>query len=96
MGVKREGEEEKKNVLDKVVFEQFKHTGNEKGDTVCPCSSEEVEIPNKDNAKESRKRKEPFEGMPIPVLITWCQLLTLTLLLIADFRLYCGSSNYLY
>ncbi|KAJ4722955.1 Non-specific serine/threonine protein kinase [Melia azedarach] len=62
VGVKREGEEEKNNVLDKVVFEQFKHTGNEKGDTVCPCSSEEVEIPNKDNAKESRKRKEPFEG----------------------------------
>lgn len=44
-----------------MVLEQFKHTS--KGDATCPISIDEIEIPDEYNAKESRKRKNPFEGM---------------------------------
>ncbi|XP_031266399.1 uncharacterized protein LOC116124793 [Pistacia vera] len=61
MGIKKEVEEEVKNVLDKEILEQFKHTGNEKGEAMGSCSVGEVEISNVDNVKESKKRRNPFE-----------------------------------
>ncbi|XP_038722816.1 uncharacterized protein LOC120014813 isoform X2 [Tripterygium wilfordii] len=50
IGVKKELEGDKKCLIDKLVFEQFKHAGAEKGDD---CDG--------DNAQESRKRSNPFE-----------------------------------
>ncbi|KDO61131.1 hypothetical protein CISIN_1g026914mg [Citrus sinensis] len=61
-GVKKVEEKERSNVLDKVVLEQFKHTSKGDDDT-CPISSDEIEIPDEYNAKESRKRKHPFEDV---------------------------------
>ncbi|XP_044499104.1 uncharacterized protein LOC123220630 isoform X4 [Mangifera indica] len=62
MGIKKEEEEEGKNVLDKEVLEQFKHTVSEKGEAMCSCSVGEVEISNEDNVKESKKRRNSFEA----------------------------------
>lgn len=61
-GVKKVEEKKRSNVLDNGVLEQFKHTN--KGDATCPISIDEVDIADEYNAKESRKRKNPFEGKP--------------------------------
>lgn len=61
-GVTKVEEKERSDVLDKAVLEQFKHTSKGDDDT-CPISIDEIEIPDEYNAKESRKRKKPFEGM---------------------------------
>ncbi|KAK1578382.1 hypothetical protein Q3G72_029846 [Acer saccharum] len=53
--IKKEGEEEKNKALDKVLFEQFKHTNAKKRD-----DPDELETPIEDSAKESRKRRNPF------------------------------------
>ncbi|KAK1592718.1 hypothetical protein Q3G72_029178 [Acer saccharum] len=55
--IKKEGEEEKNKALDKVLFEQFKHTNAEKRD-----APDELETPIEDSVKESRKRRNPFAG----------------------------------
>lgn len=49
-------------MTDKVFFEQFKHTGEVKGDFEGSCSVVEVDSCNIDNVQESRKRKNPFQG----------------------------------
>ncbi|KAK0607604.1 hypothetical protein LWI29_017276 [Acer saccharum] len=55
--IKKEGEEDKNKALDKVLFEQFKHTNAERRD-----APDELETPIEDSAKESRKRRNPFAG----------------------------------
>lgn len=57
------GEAETNCVTDKVFFEQFKHTGEDTGDCGGSCSVGEVESCNIDEAQESRKRKNPFQGL---------------------------------
>jgi hypothetical protein len=47
-----------------VFFEQFKHTGEEKGDSEGSCSvGGEVESYKIDDGQESRKRRNPFQGL---------------------------------
>lgn len=61
-GAKKGGEAESNCVTDKVFFEQFKHTGEVKGDCEGSCSVVEVDSCNIDDVQESRKRKNPFQG----------------------------------
>ncbi|XP_030975925.1 uncharacterized protein LOC115995483 [Quercus lobata] len=61
-GANKGGEAETNCVTDKVFFEQFKHTGEDTGDCGGSCSFGEVESCNIDEAQESRKRKNPFQG----------------------------------
>lgn len=59
-GANKSGEAEPNCVTDKVFFEQFKHTGEDTGDCGGSCSVGEAESCNID---ESRKRKNPFQGL---------------------------------
>ena len=57
-------EEERCGASDKVIFEKFKHTDEEKEDFVGPLCADELENSVADDIQESRKRKDPFEGLP--------------------------------
>ncbi|XP_059446226.1 uncharacterized protein LOC132177789 isoform X2 [Corylus avellana] len=61
---KKVGELAKPNfVIGKVFFEQFKQTGEEKGDCEGSCSvGGEVESYKIDDVQDSRKRRNPFQG----------------------------------
>ncbi|XP_062153223.1 uncharacterized protein LOC133861443 [Alnus glutinosa] len=59
---KKGGEAKPNFVIGKVFFEQFKHTGEEKGDCEGSCSVGEVESHKIDEVQESRKRRNPFQG----------------------------------
>ncbi|XP_059448740.1 uncharacterized protein LOC132179938 isoform X1 [Corylus avellana] len=59
---KKVGEAKPNFVIGKVFFEQFKHTGEEKGDCEGSCSvGGEVESYKIDDVQESRKRRNPFQ-----------------------------------
>jgi hypothetical protein len=60
---KKGGEAKPNFVIGKVFFEQFKHTGEEKGDCEGSCSVGEVESHKIDEVQESRKRRNPFQGL---------------------------------
>ena len=62
-GANKGGEAESNCATDKVFFEQFKHTGEDTGNCGGSCSVGEVESCNIDEAQESRKRKNPFQGL---------------------------------
>lgn len=50
---------------DKVIMEMFKHTKEEgKSDFIIPIDVDELENSVADDIQESRKRKNPFEGLP--------------------------------
>ncbi|XP_057428063.1 uncharacterized protein LOC130721315 [Lotus japonicus] len=63
-----EGERNGAGDDDKVIFERFKHTGEEEEkegggeDLVSPFGVDEMENPVVDDIQELRKRKNPFEG----------------------------------
>ncbi|KAK4585770.1 hypothetical protein RGQ29_023113 [Quercus rubra] len=61
-GANKGGEAESNCATDKVFFEQFKHTGEDTGNCGGSCSVGEVESCDIDEAQESRKRKNPFQG----------------------------------
>ncbi|KAJ7942510.1 Non-specific serine/threonine protein kinase [Quillaja saponaria] len=49
--------------VSEAIFQQFKHADAENGDLTGPCIVGEVESGNKDDMwRESRKRRNPFEG----------------------------------
>lgn len=47
-----------------LAFEQFKHTDLGKGHSLGPSTDGGVESSNGDVVEESRKRRNPFEGLP--------------------------------
>lgn len=63
--VKHIGEERKGATADdKVILEMFKHTEEDgKSDFVIPVDVDELESSVADEVQESRKRKNPFEGL---------------------------------
>lgn len=66
VGSVKQVEEERKAATtdDKVIFEMFKHTDEDgKSDFVIPFDVDELEHSVTDNVQESRKRKNPFEGL---------------------------------
>lgn len=77
-GANKGGKAEPNCVTDKVFFQQFKHTGEDTGDCGGSCSVGEAESCHID---ESRKRKNPFQGLssyPTAIfsyVLIWCQLL---------------------
>lgn len=61
-GTVEQVEEERNSGSDKLIFERFKHTDEEKGDFVSPFGVDELKNSVADDIEESRKRKNPFEG----------------------------------
>ncbi|KAK7391587.1 hypothetical protein VNO78_20004 [Psophocarpus tetragonolobus] len=62
-GTVKEVEKEKNNGNDdKVIFESFKRTEEDKGELVCQIGDDELENSVADDVQESKKRKAPFEG----------------------------------
>ncbi|XP_061337493.1 uncharacterized protein LOC133284491 [Gastrolobium bilobum] len=62
-GAVKQVEEERKDVGDeKVIFERFKHTEDEKEDFVSPFGVDELENSVADDIQESKKRKNPFQA----------------------------------
>lgn len=61
---KKGGEAEKNHVAALLAFEQFKHTDLGKGHSLGPSTDGGVESSNGDVVEESRKRRNPFEGLP--------------------------------
>ncbi|KAG2726579.1 hypothetical protein I3760_01G119100 [Carya illinoinensis] len=59
-GAKKDGEAKSNCVIDKVLFEQFKHNGEDKGDREGSCS--DMGCCNTDEVPQSRKRRNPFQG----------------------------------
>lgn len=59
---KKGGEVEKISVA--LAFENFKHTGIGKGQSIVSQSAGEVECSDQDELQESRKRRNPCEGLP--------------------------------
>ena len=57
-------EEERRGASDKVIIERFKHTDEEKEDFAGPLWADELENSVADDIQESRKRKDPFDGLP--------------------------------
>lgn len=51
---------------DKVIFESFKHTEEDKGDLVSEIDVGQLENSVADDVQESKKRKAPFEGLLSP------------------------------
>lgn len=56
--------EEAKRISDRVIFERFKHIDEEKGDFIGPNDGNETEISVANGMQDTRKRKNPFEGLP--------------------------------
>jgi hypothetical protein len=67
VGSVKQNEEERKGATanDKVILGMFKHTEEEKkNDFVIPLDVDELENSVADDVQQSRKRKNPFEGLP--------------------------------
>ncbi|PNX86556.1 hypothetical protein L195_g043511, partial [Trifolium pratense] len=67
VGSAKQNEEERKGATanDKVILGMFKQTEEErKNDFVIPLDVDELENSVADDVQQSRKRKNPFEGLP--------------------------------
>ena len=94
-GANKGGEAEANCVTDKVFFEQFKHTGEDTGDCGGSCSVGEVESCNIDEAQESRKRKNPFQGLSsyLTAIFSYVSIWYRLLQCVGDFKSLVGFIN---
>lgn len=96
-GAKKGGEANSNCVINKVLFEQFKHNGEDKGDRESSCS--DVGCYNIDKVPESRKRRNPFQGVcsyinyTEQVLLFRISLLQIMCLLFSSFLDFCESKE---